>query len=101
MKDIKVKLLYPPHQSWPDSMCKPNGSLAYPNIGGALREMGVQVEVYDACVGNQKDNLDEVFYKSVELENGLLRTGVSEDRILEEVSDSDLVGLTSIFQRAG
>ncbi len=57
MKDIKVTLLYPPHQSWPDSMCKPNGSLAYPNIGGALREMGVQVEVYDACVGNQKDNL--------------------------------------------
>lgn len=97
MKDIKVTLLYPPHQSWPDSMCKPNGSLAYPNIGGALREMGVQVEVYDACVGNQKDNLDEVFYKSVELETGLLRTGVSEDRILEEVTDSDLVGLTSIF----
>jgi radical SAM superfamily enzyme YgiQ (UPF0313 family) len=78
-------------------MCKPNGSLAYPNIGGALRDMGVQVDIYDACVGNQKDNLDEVFYKSVELETGLLRTGVSEDRILEEVTDSDLVGLTSIF----
>ena len=44
MKEIKVVLLYPPHQSWTDTMCKPNGSLAYPNLAGALQEIGVDVE---------------------------------------------------------
>tara|TARA_B100001971_G_C18240540_1_gene570536 strand:+ start:666 stop:2159 length:1494 start_codon:yes stop_codon:yes gene_type:complete len=97
MKEIKVVLLYPPHQSWTDTMCKPNGSLAYPNLAGALQEIGVDVEVYDACVGNDKDDLDEVFYRSSELENGLIRTGVSDERILQEVAEADIVGLTSIF----
>lgn len=97
MKQIKVTLLYPPHQSWPDSMCKPNGSLAYPNLAGALLEMGVEVNIYDACVGNSQDDLKEIFYQSTELDSGLMRTGVSDQRILEQVSDANLVGLTSIF----
>ena len=52
MKEIKILLLYPPEQSWPGTMCKPNGSLAYPYLGGALRDIGVSTDVYDACVGN-------------------------------------------------
>lgn len=96
-KDIKVTLLYPPIQTAPDAMCKPNGSLAYPMLGGALIEYGTEVEVFDASTGNDKDDLDEVFYKSTQLPSGLLRTGVSDERILEEVSSSDIVGLTSIF----
>lgn len=95
--DPKVTLVYPPVQSWPGMACKPNGSLAYPNLGGALIEAGVHVEVFDACVGNDKDKLEEVFYQSKMLPNGLARTGVSDHRILDEVKDSDVVGLTSIF----
>ena len=38
MKEIKILLLYPPEQSWPGTMVKPNGSLAYPYLGGALRD---------------------------------------------------------------
>ena len=41
MKEIKILLLYPPEQSWPKTMVKPNGSLAYPYLGGALRDIGV------------------------------------------------------------
>lgn len=96
-KDPKVTLLYPPNQSWPGTMCKPNGSMAYPSLGAALMEHGIEVEIFDACVGNDKDDLEEMFYRSTPLPNGLLRTGVREDRILEEVEDSDVVGLTSIF----
>jgi anaerobic magnesium-protoporphyrin IX monomethyl ester cyclase len=96
-EDIKVVLLYPPHQSWPDSMVKPNGSLAFPQLGGALLAHGVEVKVFDACVGNDKDDLTSTFYRSTPLATGLLRTGVSDERILEEVADSDIVGLTSIF----
>lgn len=93
----KITLIYAPNQSWPDTMCKPNGSLAYPSLGGALIEAGIEVKVFDACVGNEKDDLKEMFYKSKELPSGLYRTGVSDQRILDEVENSDVVGLTSIF----
>ncbi|TSC71406.1 MAG: hypothetical protein G01um101470_627, partial [Parcubacteria group bacterium Gr01-1014_70] len=95
--DPKVVLLYPPNQSLPGVMCKPNGSLAYPYLAGALMNHGIEVSIFDACVGNDKDDLQNVFYHSCELPSGLLRTGVSEERILEEVEGADVVGLTSIF----
>ena len=96
-KNISVMLLYPPEQVWPQMMVKPNGSLAYPMLGGALIENGIEVKLFDACVGNEKDELEDVFYKSSPLPSGMRRTGVSEERILEEVADSEIVGLTSIF----
>jgi anaerobic magnesium-protoporphyrin IX monomethyl ester cyclase len=96
-RDIKVTLLYPPHQAWPGYMCKPNGSLAYPSLAGALREAGFEVDIFDACVGTSKDDLEEMFYVSQQLPSGLLRTGVKDERILEEVRDAHMVGLTSIF----
>jgi len=97
MRNIRVLLLYPPEQTWPDTMCKPNGSLAYPMLAGALLREEIEVEIYDACVGNEKDNLEEVFYKSQPLPTGMLRTGVSDSRILEKVQSFDVVGITSIF----
>jgi anaerobic magnesium-protoporphyrin IX monomethyl ester cyclase len=92
-----VVLLYPPNQSLPGGMCKPNGSLAYPYLAGALQDHEVEVSIFDACVGNAKDNLQDVFYRSTELPSGLYRTGVSDERILAEIADADIVGLTSIF----
>ena len=97
MRNPRVLLLYPPEQNWPETLCKPNGSLAYPMLGGALREIDVDVQVYDACVGNSDDNLKDFFYNPTELDTGLLRTGVSDDRILEMVADFDFIGITSIF----
>ena len=99
MKDIKILLLYPPEQSWPGTMVKPNGSLAYPYLGGSLRSIGIEVHVYDACVGNSVDNLDDFFKKSTKLSSGMIKTGVSDARILEVVKDFDAVGITSIFSQ--
>jgi len=96
MEDPKVLLLYPPEQRWPGFMVKPNGSLAYPMLAGALHQIDCHVEVYDACIGNDEDDIAE-FYKSTELTSGLLRTGVSDERILEVVKDFDVIGITSIF----
>ena len=48
MKEIKILLLYPPEQSWPGTMVKPNGSLAYPYLGRALRDIDVETYIYDA-----------------------------------------------------
>ena len=92
----KVTLVYPPQQSHPSHSHKPEASLAYPYLAGALLAKGHDVSIYDACVGNHNDQAD-VFYDRTELESGLYRYGVSDDRILEEVADSDIVGITSIF----
>ena len=98
MKDKKVLLLYPPEQTWPNMMCKPNGSLAYPNLAGTLLQAGIQTAIYDACVGNDDDVLEDVFYNNHEiLPTGMIRTGVKNDRILEIVSGYDIIGITSIF----
>jgi len=99
MKNIQILLLYPPEQSWPGAMVKPNGSLAYPYLGGALRDINIETYVYDACVGNNDDNLDNFFNKSIELPSGMIRTGVTDERILEVASKYDAVGITSIFSQ--
>ncbi len=96
LKEPKVLLLYPPEQRWPGFMVKPNGSLAYPMLAAALKQINCYVEVYDACVGNDDDEISN-FYKSTELPSGLLRTGVSDERILEVVEEFDIIGITSIF----
>jgi len=99
MKEVRVLLIYPPEQNWPETMCKPNGSLAYPMLAGALLRAGFEVDVYDACVGNDDDDLKEVFYKSTPLQSGMIRTGVSEERILAIASTYDVIGITSIFSQ--
>jgi len=99
MKKIKVLLLYPPEQAWPGMMVKPNGSLAYPYLGAALREIDVEVSVYDACVGNDNDNLEDFFTKFKKLPTGMIQTGVSDKRILEVSKNYDVIGITSIFSQ--
>jgi anaerobic magnesium-protoporphyrin IX monomethyl ester cyclase len=99
MKTIKVLLLYPPEQSWPGTMVKPNGSLAYPYLGAALRDIGVETYVYDACIGDDNDDLNDFYTKSTKLPTGMIKTGVSDERILEVASSYDVVGVTSIFSQ--
>jgi hypothetical protein len=99
MKTIKVLLLYPPEQSWPGTMVKPNGSLAYPYLGAALQDIGVETYVYDACVGDDNDDLNDFYTKALKLPSGMIRTGVSDERILEVASSYDVVGVTSIFSQ--
>ena len=99
MKEIKILFLYPPEQSWPKTMVKPNGSLAYPYLAGALRDINVESYVYDACVGNDDDDLDNFFYKNFNLPSGMIRTGASDERILEIASGYDAIGITSIFSQ--
>ena len=99
MKEIKILFLYPPEQSWPKTMVKPNGSLAYPYLGGALRDINIESYIYDACVGNDDDDLNNFFYNGTPLPSGMIRTGVNDQRILEIASNYDAIGITSIFSQ--
>ena len=56
----QVTLLYPPQQTHPGIPCKPEASLAYPYLAGALRDAGHGASIYDACVGNERDPLDAI-----------------------------------------
>ena len=70
-REPKVLLLYPPEQNWKNTLCKPNGSLAYPALAGVLRRINVDVEIYDACVGNDDDDHQDFFYSAnqIQIEN--------------------------------
>src|SRR5262245_956859 len=97
VRDVRVLLLAPPVQTPPGATNKPNASLAYPNLAGAVRAHGGDVRIFDACVGDGDDPLEEMFAHPTPLTNGLLRTGVSDERILDVVADYDIVGVSSIF----
>lgn len=97
-------LLYPPAQNLPEegsgrpaTVCKPHGSLGYAQLGAALIKHGIEVRVFDACVGNDQDNHKDIFRNQTRMLSGLWRTGVSDERILDEVADADIVGITSLF----
>lgn len=96
-RDARVLLLYPPMQTAAGQVCKPNASLAYPNLAGALRDHGVDVRIYDACVGDDGDPFEGMFDNPTPLPSGYMRMGVADERILAVVADYDIVGITSIF----
>jgi radical SAM superfamily enzyme YgiQ (UPF0313 family) len=95
--DPSFLLMYPPLQFAPHDSVKPDGSLSLPYLAGALRDANFQVRILDASVGTGKDSLDDTFYKSTVLPSGLIRVGMSPSRIAEEISDYDVIGITSIF----
>lgn len=94
---MRIVLVYPPIQFWPDTSYKPDGSLSLPVLGGALLGQGFDVTIFDACVGNDKDKLEDSFYNLEQLPSGLIKAGVCDARILEEVEHADVVGITSTF----
>ena len=62
-------------------------------------------EHFDICLITMRknniddDSLDDFFTKSSVLPSGMIRTGVSDERILEIASNYDAVGITSIFSQ--
>ena len=97
LRDVRVLLLCPPVQSPQARTNKPNASLAYPYLAAAVRAHGADVRIFDACVGDGDDPLEEMFAHPTLLPNGNLLTGVSDERILEVAADYDIVGISSIF----
>lgn len=90
-------LLYTPLQFLPGETAKPDGSLSLAYIAGALRGAGYHVKILDCSVGDDDDSLDETFFRTVKLESGLLRIGLSLESILEKTRDYDVIGISSIF----
>ncbi len=90
-------LLYPALQFAPDEQAKPDGSLSLPYLAGALRTAGYEVRILDVAVGNDRDRLEDGFHRTKDLPTGLIRVGISEQRIAEELADADVIGVSSVF----
>ena len=77
---------------------RPDGSLGPLYLAGALRQIEIEPDLVDCSVGTPKDDLKDTFYRSIPLENGLVRIGMSPERIAEVFSKGyDLVCIHSNF----
>lgn len=78
---------------------RPDGSLGLLYLAGALRKIGLEVEVLDASVGASGDSLRETFFRRVPQKNGLTRIGMTQSRLREYFSEGnfDIVCISSIF----
>lgn len=98
-RELKVLLIYPPNQLMPIETPRPDGSLGPLYLAGALEKSGIAVDILDASVGAEEDALEDTFYKAVMQSNGLIRIGISMDRLREyiAVGGYNVVGINSNF----
>lgn len=89
--------MYSALQFAPNDSVKPDGSLSLPYVGGALRDANFEVQILDASVGNDRDDLRDSFHSPQSLPNGLIRVGISKERIASEIANYDVIGVSSIF----
>src|SRR3989338_3447545 len=99
MKEQKVLLMYPPSQLMEIETPRPDGSLGPLYLAGALERQGVEVDILDATVGTKNDRMEDTFYNTVMQQNGLIRVGMSLERIGEYIAKEQytIVGINSNF----
>lgn len=99
MKEPKVLLIYPPIQFLSQESPRPDGSLGLLYLAGALEKAGIQVDVIDAVLGPPEEDLQDTFYNRVLQPNGLIRIGMSFERIHECIAKGayNIVGINSNF----
>src|SRR3989344_6639220 len=95
----KVLLVYPPPQLMLNEKPRRGGSLGPLYLAGALERAGIEVNVLDASVGMVEDSLEDTFNRPVMQENGLVRIGMTTERIKEVIARGgyNIVGVHSNF----
>ena len=95
----KVLLIYPPNQLMPNEFPRPDGSLGLLSLAGALERASIEVDVLDASVGTLDDSLADTFNRRVMQSNGLVRIGMTTERISEVIAHGgyNVVGINSNF----
>jgi radical SAM superfamily enzyme YgiQ (UPF0313 family) len=78
---------------------RPDGSLGPLYLAGALEAAGIEVDVLDASVGTTDDRLEDTFFNPIMQDNGLLRIGMTTERISEVIDRGgyNVVGVHSNF----
>lgn len=81
----------------PEEMAKPDGSLSLPYLAGAVRRAGYDVKILDVSVGDKDDPIEDSFFNTTMLPNGLIRCGMAPADIARKMADWDVIGVSSIF----
>ena len=83
----------------PNEFPRVDGSLGLLSLAGALEREGIQVDLLDASVGTLDDSLENTFNRHVMQENGLIRIGMTVERISEVIASGgyNIVGINSNF----
>lgn len=99
MRDPKVLLAYPPNQLMDIETPRPDGSLGPLYLAGSLREIGIEPDLVDMAVGTSEDTLESTFFRSEKQPNGLIKIGMSWQRIREFLGREqyDIVAINSNF----
>lgn len=97
IRNPKFLLVLPPLQFRKEEMIRPDGSLALAYLDAALSKAGYHSQILDMSVGASNDNLKDTFYREKEISPLLSRIGMPRNRIIEEVSNFDVIAITSIF----
>src|SRR3989344_9031406 len=99
MNEQIVLLMSAPSQLMEIETPRPDGSLGPLYLAGALEKRGIEVDVLDAAVGSAEDRLEDTFLRPVMQANGLIRVGMTIDRIRDYVAKGryTVVGLNSNF----
>ncbi len=97
-RDPRFLLMYSPQRfdSYYGSV-KPEATLGLLYLAGALRRELFDVEILDACVGNDRYSMEESFLRQTPLPNGMIRVGMAPEAILREVSQFDVIGISGVF----
>jgi len=93
----KFLLMYSALQFGPEEMAKPDGSLSLPYLAGAIRRAGYDVKILDVSVGDKDEPLADSFFSTRLLDSGLIRCGMSEEKIARQIAEFDVIGVSSIF----
>src|SRR3989344_5412240 len=98
IKEPKFLLMYAPQRfNLRLGAVKPEASLGNLYLAGALRDAGFYVKILDCCLGNDRYSLEQSFYRQTPLPNGMVRIGMAPEDIIREISDYDVIGISSIF----
>ncbi|MDO8564698.1 MAG: radical SAM protein [bacterium] len=99
MNPEKVLLIYPPNQLNPIETPRRGESLGMYYLAAALERGGFEADILDATVGTKDDPLEGTFFNPQMQPNGLVRFGLTVERISEIISQGDygVVGIHSNF----
>ncbi len=98
IKEPRFLLMYSPQRFDPHfGAVKPEGSLGLTYLAGALRDGGFNVKILDGCVGNDKYTFEQSFFRQTPLPNNMVRIGMEPEALVREVSEYDVIGISSIF----
>ena len=96
-KNARVLVIEPSNQGPAFEKARPNGNLGPAYIVGALRKYRIEVDYLDAIVGQKGRDLNETFYRKLEMENGNIRYGMDPGEFPEIFSNYDIIITSSIF----